>query len=198
MSKETLAHKLRKIRKEGKFSLQKAASMSGIDGAILSKIERGERKPTKQALIKLATAYNHDVNDLMVLLLSDKVLHEIGDSDLDLKANKVAEETVSYKSKKLGAKSEITNVIKSVLKSDGRVSKAWLLGSFARDAGRPDSDVDIMIELNNKKKYSFFDLLDIAHLIEQNIKRKVDIVEKGYLRKFASQTAEKDLIKIYG
>ena len=43
-----------------------------------------------------------------------------------------------------------------------------------------------------------FDILDIAYLLENKINRKVDLVEKGYLKDFALQTATRDLIKIYG
>jgi predicted nucleotidyltransferase len=69
---------------------------------------------------------------------------------------------------------------------------------MARKEEQPNSDVDIMVEMNNKRKYSMFDLLDIAYIIEQKINRKVDLVEKGYLRDFAMKTASGDLIKIYG
>lgn len=60
-----------------------------------------------------------------------------------------------------------------------------------------DSDVDIMIEMNSDFKYSMFDILDIAHIISK-INRKVDLVEKGYLKDFAAKTIGNDLIKIYG
>ena len=43
-----------------------------------------------------------------------------------------------------------------------------------------------------------FDLLDIAHILENKTNRKVDLVEKGYLKDFAMKTASNDLIKIYG
>lgn len=43
-----------------------------------------------------------------------------------------------------------------------------------------------------------FDLLDIAFILENKIKIKVDLVEKGYLKDFALESASKDLIKIYG
>jgi hypothetical protein len=84
------------------------------------------------------------------------------------------------------------------LKNDGRVSGAWLFGSYARGEEIPNSDVDIMVELNNEKQYSMFDLLDISFLLENKINRKVDLVEKGYLKDFALKTASNDLVKIYG
>ena len=43
-----------------------------------------------------------------------------------------------------------------------------------------------------------FDLLNIAFIIENKINRKVDLVEKGYLKDFAMKTAANDLTKIYG
>ncbi len=88
------------------------------------------------------------------------------------------------------------NTIKSVLKNDGRVSGTWLFGSYARGDEKSNSDVDIMIELNKEKQYSMCDLLDISYLLENEIRRKVDSVEKGYLKDFALQTAANDLIKI--
>ncbi len=90
------------------------------------------------------------------------------------------------------------NTIKAVLKNDGRVVAAWLYGSLARGEQKQNSDVDIMVEISNKRKYSMFDLLDISHSIEQQIKRKVDLVEKGYLEDFAAKTAANDMIQIYG
>ena len=43
-----------------------------------------------------------------------------------------------------------------------------------------------------------FDLLDISYILEQQINRKVDLVEKGFLSDFAQQTASKNIIKFYG
>ena len=84
------------------------------------------------------------------------------------------------------------------MEKDGRVAKAWLFGSFAIGLANSASDIDIMVEMNDSKKYSMFDLLDIAHILENKTNRKVDLVEKGYLKDFAMKTASNDLIKIYG
>lgn len=92
----------------------------------------------------------------------------------------------------------IAEKVNAVLQKDGRVATAWLFGSAARGEERPDSDVDIMVEMNTKKNYSFFDLLDIAYLLEKQIHRKVDLVEKGYLKDFAANSAKNDMLRIYG
>lgn len=198
MSTETIGHMLRRLRVESKLPLRKVAALVDVDVAILSKMERGERRLTKAMVQKLAKLYKYDEEELLVVYLRDKVLHEVGDGQLALKALHVAEKAVSYKAANTADKSTITSSIKAVLKLDGRVEGAWLFGSVARGEARTDSDVDIMVELNKKKKYSFFDLADIAYCIEQKINRKVDLVEKGYLKSFAAKTAQNDWVKIYG
>jgi predicted nucleotidyltransferase len=45
-------------------------------------------------------------------------------------------------------------------KLDGRVNMAWLFGSVARGEDDYKSDIDLMVELKDDKKYSMFDLLD--------------------------------------
>lgn len=92
----------------------------------------------------------------------------------------------------------VINKLKKVLQEDGRVLTAWVFGSWARGEETHNSDMDIMIEMNTQSKYSIFDLADIAHIIEKQVERKVDLVEKGFIKDFALKTITKDLIKIYG
>jgi HTH-type transcriptional regulator, competence development regulator len=198
MSTERIGEKLRRLREENQLPLRKVAAMVDIDVAILNKMERGERQLTKEIVKKLAELYNHDTEELLVLFLRDKVLHETGDEELAIKALHVAEEAVSYKIPSTTSKSNMINSIKTVLKNDGRVAAAWLFGSFAKGDAKTESDVDIMVEFNNIKKYSFFDLADIAHRIEKKINKKVDLVEKGCLKDFAENTAQNEWKKIYG
>lgn len=189
---------IRKLREEKELPLRTVAAFLDIDQAILSKIERAQRKPTREQVVKLAEYFKVKENDLLVAWLSDKLVYEVEDEDMALKALQVAEEKVNYITKPTISKSSIINSIKSVLKNDGRVASAWLFGSYARGEEKLNSDIDIMIELNNEKQYSMFDMIDISFLLENKIKRKVDLVEKGYLKDFALQTATNDLIKIYG
>ena len=96
MSTETIREKLRHIREERELPLRKVAALLDIDVAILSKMERGERKITKEIILKLADIYHCNSDELMVSFLSDKILYEIQDEDLGMKALKVAEERAKY------------------------------------------------------------------------------------------------------
>jgi transcriptional regulator with XRE-family HTH domain len=96
MSTETIGEKLRHIREQKQLPLRKVAALLDIDVAILSKMERGERRITKEVVLKLAGIYDYAADDLLVLFLSDKILYEIQDEDLGIEALKVAEERAKY------------------------------------------------------------------------------------------------------
>ena len=96
MSTEAIGEKLRHIREEKELPLRKVAALLDIDVAILSKMERGERRITKEVVLKLANIYDYNADDLLVSFLSDKILYEIQDEDLGIEALKVAEEKAKY------------------------------------------------------------------------------------------------------
>lgn len=96
MSTGTIGEKLRHIREEKELPLRKIAALLDIDVAILSKMERGERRITKEVVLKLADIYDYNADELLVSFLSDKILDEIQDEDLGIEALKVAEKRVKY------------------------------------------------------------------------------------------------------
>lgn len=96
MSTETLGEKLRQIREQNELPLRRVAALLDIDVAILSKMERGERKLSKEVVLKLADIYKCNPEELLVLFLSEKIMYEIQDEDLGEKALKVAEKRVKY------------------------------------------------------------------------------------------------------
>lgn len=96
---ETAGSKLRELRQTKELSLQEVSSAIGVDIAILSKMERGERKLSREVLEKLAELYKYDLKELLVLFLSDRILYEIKDEELGEEALKVAEQKIKYKNK---------------------------------------------------------------------------------------------------
>lgn len=92
----TLGNKLRKLREKNGLSLRKAAVQIDVDVAILSKMERGERKFSKELILKLANLYNANSDDLIIDFLSEKIYYELIDEEYGLQALKVAEEKIRY------------------------------------------------------------------------------------------------------
>jgi predicted nucleotidyltransferase len=80
--------------------------------------------------------------------------------------------------------------------AEPRVLHAWLFGSFSRGEQHPDSDVDVMIEMKTDKRYTLIDVFNIQYRLEQLLKRKVDLVEKDYIKPTAWTNAKQDLTVI--
>ncbi|MDR0682300.1 MAG: helix-turn-helix transcriptional regulator [Dysgonamonadaceae bacterium] len=87
---------IKKMREEKKLPLRIIAAYLNIDQAILSKIERGQRRANREQIVKLAEFFKVDEEELLVMWLSDKVVYEVADENVALKALKVAEEKVKY------------------------------------------------------------------------------------------------------
>jgi HTH-type transcriptional regulator, competence development regulator len=93
---DSLGDTIRKLRENKELPLRTVAAFLDIDQAILSKIERGQRRPTREQVVKLAAYFKVKENDLLVTWLSDKVVYEVEDEEMALKALQVAEERVKY------------------------------------------------------------------------------------------------------
>lgn len=93
---ETFGDIIRIAREQGSLYLRQVAAELDIDQAIISKFERGERKPTREQVLKFAKFYKLNKDELLVAWLSDKVTYEIGDENLACEALKVAEEKIKY------------------------------------------------------------------------------------------------------
>ncbi len=100
MSNEQIGEKLRKLREENQMPLRKVAALLDIDIAILSKMERGERRLTKEIVKQLAKIYQYDEKELLLLYLSDKIVAEVGEEELALQAMQIAEEQIKHQKSK--------------------------------------------------------------------------------------------------
>jgi transcriptional regulator with XRE-family HTH domain len=97
---DSLGDTIRKLRDQKELPLRIVAAYLDIDQAILSRIERGQRKPTREQVVKLAKYFKVNENDLLVAWLSDKLVYEVADEQNALKALQVAEEKVKYQNEK--------------------------------------------------------------------------------------------------
>lgn len=88
---------IRKKREHKKMFLRQLAAKLDIDTALLSKIERGERKAKREHVLQLAKIFSIDYKYLHTLWLADKVYEVIQDEELGLNALKVAEQQANYK-----------------------------------------------------------------------------------------------------
>jgi HTH-type transcriptional regulator, competence development regulator len=98
---------IRKLREERNLPLRTVAAFLDIDQAILSKIERGHRKATREQVVKLAEYYNVEENELLIAWLSDKLVYEVENEQLAIEALQVAEKKIKYNKKLVNKQSNL-------------------------------------------------------------------------------------------
>ena len=77
------------------------------------------------------------------------------------------------------------------------VLKVWLFGSYARGEETPLSDVDLLLQYDEKARISLLKHCAIMNDLEELLDRKVDLVEDGELLPFAVESANHDKKLIY-
>ncbi|MBP9135125.1 MAG: helix-turn-helix transcriptional regulator [Saprospiraceae bacterium] len=95
----SIGEQIRKLREDMGLPLRKVAAELDVDQSILSKIERGERKASRDQIIHIAKIFHVDERELLINYLSDRVLYDLLGEDLASDALKVAERKIRYKLK---------------------------------------------------------------------------------------------------
>ena len=77
------------------------------------------------------------------------------------------------------------------------VTKLWLFGSVARGDARPDSDVDVLIDIVPGRKFSLLDLAAVRLELCDLLEREAGVVIREDLRPRFRDTIVDDLIEVF-
>jgi len=80
---------------------------------------------------------------------------------------------------------------KSFFKKEFGIDGIKLFGSFARDEATLESDIDILIDMEDKDFDKWFDFKD---LLEKEFNRKVDVLFRDSVRTFIMRFIKKEMI----
>ena len=92
----SIGETLRKLREKSKLPLRKIAHQLDIDQSSLSKIERNEKRATKEQIGQLSKIFNVDEQELLIQFNSDNVVYEIKEEENPEKILKVAEKKIAF------------------------------------------------------------------------------------------------------
>ena len=81
----------------------------------------------------------------------------------------------------------------AALRAQG-VAHAALFGSVARGEERPDSDIDIMVEIVADARMDLFRYVGIVQTIEELFPAPVDVANREGLKPFVRPSAERDAV----
>ena len=73
------------------------------------------------------------------------------------------------------------------------VTEIALFGSYAKGLNHADSDIDIVIDMNNK---NYFKLLEFETFLTQKLHKKVDVGFLSSMKSYIKTAIKKDLIYV--
>jgi len=72
-----------------------------------------------------------------------------------------------------------------------------LYGSRARGDNRPESDVDLIIEVDPERKFSLLDLIGVGHIVEDHFGVRGDVLMRRGLQPFMAEEARGDGVEVF-
>lgn len=87
---------IRKLREKKQLPLRKIAALLDIDTSYYSKIERNEKKATKEQIHILEEFFDVEKNSIMIPYLSEKIFYEISEEECADKVLQFTERQVKY------------------------------------------------------------------------------------------------------
>ncbi|MFW6246281.1 MAG: helix-turn-helix domain-containing protein [Tangfeifania sp.] len=94
---KTFGETIKRLREKKALKLREVANELAIDTSMLGKIEKNQRKPNKNLILKMSKLFDVSYKDLMVAFKSDTVVYRILENDeYANEVLKVAEKKLKY------------------------------------------------------------------------------------------------------
>lgn len=91
----------------------------------------------------------------------------------------------------------IKQIVQAYFK-DKPVKEVYLFGSYARGDAKEDSDVDLIVEIDDtKKRLSLFDFIRLQLGIEDSLNKKVDLIESHLFFPSVKSQTENEKLMLY-
>jgi predicted nucleotidyltransferase len=96
---------------------------------------------------------------------------------------------------------DLENIRKTVLEilEPYGVKRVALFGSVVREEDKPDSDIDILVELEEprRKPLGFFTWVRLEREISERLGKQVDLVSSGALSPYIRPHVEEEMLLLY-
>lgn len=82
------------------------------------------------------------------------------------------------------------------LKAEG-IRHLSLFGSLARGEAGSDSDIDVLVELDQRKVKDILDYAGAVEMIQDIVNAKVDVAQRDRLKRLVARSALRDEIRVF-
>lgn len=99
------------------------------------------------------------------------------------------------------SKLEIINILREKkifdLFQKNNISHLYLFWSYAHGQEKVESDIDLLFEVEEEKKFSLFNIWNLKYNLENLLWKEVDLVDKRSIKKEIKDNIMNDLILIF-
>ena len=160
-------------------SQEELARRAGVARLTIADFERGARKPIAASLAAIRSALEAAGVDF---LPGGAVLHAAA--------------------RAAGGDQRLAGVLRTLQAAAPKLRQLGvrhlsLFGSTARGVARPDSDVDLLIELDPRQKIDLFDYAGIVGEIQKLLPQHVDVARRDKLKPHVTSEALRDEIHVF-
>jgi transcriptional regulator with XRE-family HTH domain len=191
----SLGERLRQLREESGLPLRKVAAYLDMDQAILSKVERNLRRPTRQQVLSLCAYFKVRPDELMMLWLAEKLIRDLSGEEQALPALKMAQEKLSLNAFRTHEKVRVLEQIISVLREFPAIRKSWVYGAFSRGEDMPGSTIELALEID--RAFTFTENSEMLRRMQSLVNRKVGAGFLDSFKPFILKQIKPDLKLIY-
>ena len=78
------------------------------------------------------------------------------------------------------------------------ITRAYLFGSYSLGSQNENSDIDILFDYDQSRKFSLFDMEEVRLRLEKLFGKKVDFVPSKGVKSIIHTDIQNNLVKIYG
>lgn len=77
------------------------------------------------------------------------------------------------------------------------VTRLTLFGSRARRDNRPDSDIDLVVDLDESRRLSLLDVIKVMHVIEDEVGIETNLITRGSLSGRFADSVTRDEVDVF-
>ncbi|MBS3163685.1 nucleotidyltransferase family protein [Candidatus Woesearchaeota archaeon] len=119
----------------------------------------------------------------------------LSETELSKKEREADKQLIPAKTKRIN--SDIENIKSQIIKilKKNYIVRAGIFGSYARGDAKKNSDIDIAVQIKNKN-ISLIGFIKIIRILEETLKRKVDLVEYSEIKPRIKERILREEIRI--
>jgi transcriptional regulator with XRE-family HTH domain len=187
---------VRRLREDKQLPLREVSADLGIDQAIISKLERGQRRATAEQVQKLAAYYQADQTELMNHWLSDRIAGLLQNHEQALDALELAREKVLHQAGERYDRESVFHQIYNVFRRTNH-RRVWVFGDYASGANIMSRHLQVLVEPAGDEGLSAPQQQSLRQRLQQATRLKVTLHTREAGTPLPMQVSESQLILIW-